>query len=473
MTKLVRNPLNGMPFVCVLSAILLAIDTNPTSAQLCCNDNIGTSVVVSAPATLPVAQTHTVSFPTTGTGPSTFRIENETVFRNEEQTRVRQVWEDEIRERRYTALRQVPETTIKQEIYRVLRPVWTTEFRDTSYDVIRTVPETSVREERYTVSRPVWETAEREVWQTVRRPVQETFLQERRHTVNRPVTSFRPEIVDRGEFVNVTTVEPGRTHNRLTWQRGGTFLDAATGAERRQLPGLYWTPMRTDPTFRQERVYQPNLVEQLTPVTTLVPETVIEQIPTTRTTFQEEQVLRREPYQVMRMVQEERVRQIPETRFRQVVERVQQTTPVQVQRIETQEVTRDIPVTSFRTVAEERSEQYTVRVPRVERIVETVQRPHIVQRRIPLDEFGNPTTIFPDSVTTPQTKSPEMGTYLGGTNGTNNGINNGATGGNGTYGGQPTNANGNGSSNGSGSANDPAATQPSLPPKDNGLGLGS
>ena len=161
--------------------------------------------------------------------------------------------------------------------------------------------------------------------------------------------------------------------------------------------------MRGEDKLRQETVYQPNIVPQVTPVTTLVPETVVEQIPTTRMTYQDERILRKEPYQVMRMVQEERVREIPETRDRQVVERVQQTTPVQVYRMETQEVARDIPITTYKTVSEERAEQYTVKVPRIEKIVETVQKPYIVQKRIPLDEFGNPTTIYPEPVLTPTT----------------------------------------------------------------------
>lgn len=461
------KPLNiVMKPVLLITLVGICANVGQVSAQPCCDDNAGVSVTVARPVAAivaPVAQTHTVSYPAASTVSNTFRVENETILREEEQTRLRQVWDDEIRERRYTVLRQVPETTIKQEIYKVLKPVWATEYRDTSYDVIRTVPETSVREERYTVSRPVWETAERDVWQTVRRPVQETYMQERRYTVNRPVTSFQTELVDRGGYINYTAVEPGRTYHRLAWQRSGTYVDPVTGATRRQLPGLYWTPMHGDPKLRQETVYQSNYVEQITPVTTLVPETVVEQVPTTRTTFQEERILRKEPYQVMRMVQEERVRQVPETRYRQVVERVQQTTPVQVQRIETQEVARDIPVTSFKTIAEERVEQYTVRVPRVEQIVETVQRPHTVKKLIPLDEFGNPTTIYSGPLTTPMMSSPDTGTGVGTTGGAS------TNGTEGTYGGNQIN----GHRPESGS-NDPATQPPSIPPKnDNQMDLGS
>ena len=455
MTKTMRNLFPGLTLTLMMGLIVFAVSTNMALAQPCCDDNpvVSSTVISSSPLT------HSVSYPATGSVSNTYKVENETVYQAEEQTRLRQVWEDEIRERRYTVLRQVPETTIKQEIYKVLKPEWTTEYRDTSYDVIRTVPETSVREERYTVSRPVWETAERDVWQTVRRPVQETYMQERRYTVNRPVTSYKPEVVDRGGYVNYTAVEPGRTYHRLAWQRGGSYVDPITGSTRRQLPGLYWTPMHGDPKYRQETVYQPNYVEQLTPVTTLVPETVVEQVPTTRLTYQEEKILKKEPYQVMRMIQEERVRQVPETKYRQVVERVQQTTPVQVYRMQTQEVAREIPVTSYKMVAEERVEQYTVKVPRVEQIVETVQKPYTVKKYIPLDEFGNPISIYPGPMTAPQTQpGTSYDTGYGG-------VTNGVTGQSGkTYAEKPVGEN-----------NDPADKPPTVPPKDekDALGLGS
>ena len=412
MTKTSLNMSTKHVFFSVVT--VFCINFNAVFAQVCCEDNIGTttfmqrSILDTASVVPPSSLTYTAAYPATTVPTNTYKIENENVYRDEQQTRLRQVWDDEIRERRYTVYRQVPETTIKQEIYKVLKPTWTTEYRDTSYDVVRTMPETSVRQERYTVSRPVWETAERDVWHTVRRPVEETYMQEKRYIVNRPVTFYKTEMVDHGQYVNHTVVEPGRTYHRLAWQSGGTYVNQATGASSWQMPGLYWTPMRGEDKLRQESVYQPNIVPQITPVTTLVPETVVEQVPTTRLTYQEERILKKEPYQVMRMVQEERVREIPETRYRQVVERVQQTTPVQVYRMETQEVAREIPVTTYKTIAEERAEHYTVKVPRIEKITETVQKPYIVQKRIPLDDFGNP--IYPEPITTPATiSSPGYG----------------------------------------------------------------
>jgi len=373
-----------------------------TSYGQCCGP-------VTTPVTfIPSQISMTANFPPviTSTNQPTFRVEFGTEFREEELTSFQQVWDTEIRERRVTTFQQVPETSVRVEANRVLRPVWVTEHHDTSYNVVRNVPETSEREERVTVSRPVIETMQREVTQTVLRPVQQTVLQQRQFTVNRPVTTFQTQIVDQGQFVNFTTIQPGRTHNRLAWQPGGTFVDPVTGATRSRWPGLYWTPMRSDPTLVQQTVFQPNLVAQQVPVTTMMPEIVTEQVPVTQTTFQQELVSRIEPVQVQRMVQEEVVRRVPVTTVRQVVERVQQTTPVQVMRMEVQEVQREIPVTTFRTVAVERVEQYEVRVPRIVPVTQRVMRPVTVERRTPIDAFGNPIVVSEISTPPISTLSP-------------------------------------------------------------------
>ncbi|MDR1384322.1 MAG: hypothetical protein LBJ67_10855 [Planctomycetaceae bacterium] len=416
--------------------LLLAIAEHQVFAQACCNEV--TQIVERPISELPLAIlsdsiVHTASYPANSFVADTYRIEKETQYREEEQTSYRQVWDEEVRERKYTVYKNVPETTIKQEIYKVLRPTWATEYRDTSYDVIKTVPETSFHEEHRTVSRPVWETAERTIWQTVRRPVSETIMQERQYTVNRPVTTYKTETVDRGQYVNYTAVEPGKTYHRLAWQSGGTYVNPITGANRYQLPGLYWTPMQAESKLRQETIYQPNYVSQLVPVTTLMPETITEQSPVNRVTYQEERIARKEPYQVMRMVQEEVVNQVPVTTYRQVVQRVQQTTPVQVYKLETEEVAREIPVTTYKRIAEEHVEPYTVKIPRVEKVIQKVMKPYTVEKRIPLDELGNPITTTSNAALEPNSPSGETFT---------------------TYGGQPTQA----------TPENPANQKPVIPP---------
>ena len=310
----------------------------------------------------------------------TYKKEVETKYVNENVTTYKTIWETV--PQTVKIARQVPETSVTEERYKVLKPVWTTEYRDESYDVTRYVPETSEREERVIVSKPVVETEHREITETVRKPVQQTVMQEKRYTVQRPVTNYESRTVDKGEYVDSLKTEPGKTYNRLTWQNGGSYLDPKTGENRRRLPGLYWTPMTSDPKYQVEKVYKPNLVTEHIPVTTYKPETVIEQVPVNVTTMQEEQVTRVEPVQVQRVIQEEIVKKIPVTTYKPITERVEKIVPVQVCKMEEQEVVREIPRTVYKTVFEEQVQE--VKVPRQVKEVRTVQKPVTTERWVPV-----------------------------------------------------------------------------------------
>ena len=307
----------------------------------------------------------------------------ETNYIEEEVTTYETVWETEQRERRYTVARQVPETSVRERRYTVSRPVEETVMKDTSFNRTRLVPETSEREERYLVSKQVYETQQREVIQTRTVPVQETVIQERSYTVSKPVTTFVDQTVDRGSYVDSVNLKPGRQYNRLAWQPAGEYYNPVTGVTRWRLPGLHWTPMEGPAKYEVSKVYQPNYVTQTVPVTTLVPEQRIEQVPVTRTTFRDEQISRIEEVQVPRTVQEEVVRKIPVTSYKQVVERVEQQTPVKVQRMVTEERVEEVPVTTYKTVTEERVEPYEVKVAKVVPITRTVRKPVTVEKWVP------------------------------------------------------------------------------------------
>jgi len=185
--------------------------------------------------------------------------------------------------------------------------------------------------------------------------------------------------VDRGQHVNQVNTLPGQSYNRLAWHRAN-YIDPATGESRWRVPGFYWTTMQGPERHEVNRVYQPNHVLETVPVTNTVQEQRIEQVPVTRTTFREEQVVRTEHVQVPRVIQEEVVRRIPVTTYRQVIERVEQQTPVTVRRMVSEERVDRIPVTTYRTVMEEKVEPYEVRVARVVPVTRTVQRPITVTR---------------------------------------------------------------------------------------------
>ncbi len=322
----------------------------------------------------------TVSEPVTQTA---YKKVVETNYVEEEITTYETVWETEQRERRYTVAKQVPETSTRQRRYTVTKPVEETVMKDTSYNVTRLVPETTEREERYLVSKQVFETQQREVIETRKVPVQETTLQERAYTVSKPVTTFVEQTVDRGGYVDQVNVKPGKTYHRLAWQRAGEYYDSTTGTTRRHWPGFFWTPMQGPERHEVSKVYRPNYVSETVPVTNFVHEQRIEQIPVTRTTFQEEKIARIEEVQVPRTVQEEVVRKIPVTTYKQVVERVEQQTPVKVQRLVTEERVEEVPVTTYKTVMEERVEPYEVKVAKVVPVKKTVRKPVTVEKWVP------------------------------------------------------------------------------------------
>jgi len=212
------------------------------------------------------------------------------------------------------------------------------------------------------------------VVETRRVPVQEQTLEERTYTVNRPVTTYVNQVVDRGQYVNQVQTQPGQTYSRLAWHRAN-YTDPVTGESRWRIPGFYFTDMQGPAQHTVNRVYQPNHVLETVPVTSTVQERRIEQVPVTRTTFQEEQIIRTEQVQVPRTIQEEVVRRVPVTTYREIIERVEQQTPVTVRRMVTEEHVERVPTTTYRTIYEERVEPYQVRVARLVPITHTVQRP--------------------------------------------------------------------------------------------------
>ena len=298
----------------------------------------------------------------------------ETQYIEEKITTYETVWETEQRQRHYTVARKVPETSFTEHRYTVQKPVEETIIKDTSYDVVRTVPETSMREEKYIAQRQVMDTQERQVVENRRVPVQETTVENRTYTVNRPVTNYVETVVDKGQYVNQVNTVPGQSYSRLAWHRAN-YVDPVTGESKWRIPGFYWTDMQGPARQEVNRVYQPNYVSQAVPVTSTVQEQRVEQVPITRTTYQNEQIVRTEQVQVPRTVQEEVVRQVPVTTYKQVVERVEQKTPVTVKRMVSEEVVEQIPVTSYKTILEEKVEPYEVRVAKVVPVTRTVQKP--------------------------------------------------------------------------------------------------
>ena len=274
-----------------------------------------------------------------------------------------------------TAYRVENETVFEERQITTYKPVWETAVRENRYTVARPVAETAEREEAYTVQRPVYETAQRDESYTVMRPVYETTYQTQYHTVFHPVTTYRTQYVDQGCASSQMVFKPGWPITRLTWQSGGCAVDPATGQTVYQRAGLYWTQTpRGEYTVQQ--VWHPNVVAQQVPQTSLVPQTVAEQVPLQVCKYQPEVVVRKVPVQVCRMVTEQYVRKVPVTTYRMVYEDRVDRVPYQV----------------CRMVAEPQ----TIRVPHcVEKripVTYTYNVSRLVCYRVPLDSCGEPLT---------------------------------------------------------------------------------
>ena len=169
--------------------------------------------------------------------------------------------------------------------------------------------------------------------------------------------------------------KPGWPITRLTWQSGGCAVDPATGQTVYQRAGLYWTQTpRGEYTVQQ--VWHPNVVAQQVPQTSLVPQTVAEQVPLQVCKYQPEVVVRKVPVQVCRMVTEQYVRKVPVTTYRMVYEDRVDRVPYQVCRMVAKPQTIRVP----HCVEKRIPVTYTYNVSR------------LVCYRVPLDSCGEPLT---------------------------------------------------------------------------------
>ena len=144
-------------------------------------------------------------------------------------------------------------------------------------------------------------------------------------------------------------------------------------------PGLMWVPQKQPDAVTVNRVWQPNVVTQQIPQTSMVPQQQVRKVPFQVCRVVNEEVVRKVPFQVCRMVAEEQVRKVPVTVCRQVTERVERQVPVQTCKMVPELVVRKIPVQTTRMVCEERVDQVPVQVCRIVCEQRTVQVPRCVE----------------------------------------------------------------------------------------------
>lgn len=310
-----------------------------------------------------------------------YRYEYETVLEQRQVTSQRPVYETEMRTRRYTVAKPVTETATREERYFTLKPVYETEERTREYDQTTWETVTEIRQDRVIVNRPVLETQMQQRQHVVRKAVQDTVWQDQAYTQMTPVTTMKTQLVDQGGFVDTVNYVPGRSHCHLGWMPRGHATNAVTGETYYRRGGLAWVPTVTPGTYAVSRAYVPNIVSQQVPVTSLMPQTVVQKVPLAVTRYQDEVVTEEVPVQVQRMEQVEEVRETPVTYQRPKTERIVEKVPVQTVRYEREEHVRQVPYEIQRIEYEEREEPYEVKVMRWETETKTVEVP-VQQRKL-------------------------------------------------------------------------------------------
>lgn len=178
-------------------------------------------------------------------------------------------------------------TTHRLEYHTVRYPTEVTTYR-VQY-------ETHYRKETRVSYQDVWEDREQVRRYVVKKPVYETAERDESYVTYKPQTTYRTEYEDRGQWEEHQVCRPGVVVNRPVFTPGGYVVDPLTGL-------LYWQPggyavvaEQTPAQMVTQRTWKPAIVEVQKPVTTYV----------------QEVVTRKVPYQTMKYVDEIREERTP------------------------------------------------------------------------------------------------------------------------------------------------------------------
>lgn len=207
---------------------------------------------------------------------------------------------------------------------------WHTEFRERRYRVAHPVWETTEQETRTKVLRPVWETQWRDETYIVRKPLVETAMREEQYTMYEPVTTYVPQTVDQGQWVQQQTIHPRPPATRLRWIPGGWTVDPKTGLNYWKPPMLRPVQVERPARVTAQRVWQPNLTVTEVPTTSWEPRVHTRKVPVQQVRYVEERRVRKVPQRVCRMVEQEVVQRTPVTVCRTVYEERVERVPVSV-----------------------------------------------------------------------------------------------------------------------------------------------
>ena len=196
-------------------------------------------------------------------------------------------------------------------VHQAYRLSYKTEYDIREVTAYRIESETKYRDQTVVTYKPQVFEEIRERHYTVRKPVEQTSYRTTYRTVYKPQTSYRTRYVDRGGWVDQTSIVAGRRYSRLGWQPGMSVVDPISGVTTHYRGGLSWATVQRPDRAVVHRSWKPNVVAEAVPYTTYVAETVEEQTPVTTYKMITEHRVEKIPVRVTRMVRVEEVRKGP------------------------------------------------------------------------------------------------------------------------------------------------------------------
>ena len=196
-------------------------------------------------------------------------------------------------------------------VHQAFRVTYKTEYDIREVTAYRIEYETEYREETVVTYKPQVFEEIRERHYTVQKPVEQTSFRTTYRTVYKPVTSYRTRYVDRGGWVDQTTMVAGRRSYRLGWQPATAVVNPISGVTTYYRGGMSWMTVQRPDRAVVHRSWKPNVVAEQVPYTSYVAETIAEQTPVTTYKMITEHRVEKIPVRVTKMIRVKEVRRVP------------------------------------------------------------------------------------------------------------------------------------------------------------------
>jgi hypothetical protein len=197
------------------------------------------------------------------------------------------------------------------QVHQAYRVSYKTEYDVREVTAYKIEYETAYRDQTVVTYKPQVTEEIRERHYTVQKPVEQTSYRTTYRTVYKPVTSYRTRYVDRGGWVDQTTIVAGRRSYRLGRQPSTAVVNPNNGITTYYRGGLSWVTVQRPDRAVVRRSWKPAVVAEQVPVTSYVAQQVAEQTPVTTYKMITEHRVEKVPVRVTKMVRVEEVRKVP------------------------------------------------------------------------------------------------------------------------------------------------------------------